>query len=430
MKWSQLNFEKLNYILIPKTKEAREKFIQSRTGAFFLFFFDLYFMFSRDGRVLLFCWTLATALSINIGFTQYYVVWSVLSGVLLASVLLRRSVMLHGVRVSFLGPARVTKNDEIHLTVEFQNDSEQVHQAIEVERPFLPWDGRYLNDRLFVRHLEPGQHVSCTIVAAFKARGEHHLDPITARALAPLGMALSPAIVSGGLAFLVIPRIARVVHIDIDTVQKYQPGGVALASITGESRELVGVRPYRIGDPIRDLHAKTWARIGQPVVREYQQEYFTRIGIIVDTDDGRPDEAGFEGMLSLAAGVVAHLSRGEALLDLLVLGQDIHQLTLGRSLGFLEQALDLLACVEPQQGFAVSALSSQLKDHLSRLSCMIVLSMKWDDKRQELAAWIEQHGVRCVRLGVSIAQEEPGWKQAGVIHVLASDIHDHKELVL
>ncbi len=407
MKFSKLNLAKLNYILIPSTREERERFQKSRSRVLFLFLLNFFFLFSREGRVLLLCWMLAAAISINIGFTQYYVVWSVLSGLLLASLLLRRGVRLKDVSLSFDAPQRVTLGDPVHFVVECRNQGKLTHQAIRIERPFLLWDGSYLSPRVFIENLGPEETCSCSIVAKFVARGEHYLDAVSARALAPLGLALSPAIFSQrGVQFLVVPRIANVTHVDVDTTQKYQPGGVALASIMGESRELIGVRPYRPGDPIRDIHAKTWARIGAPVVLEYRQEYFTRIGIIIDTDQGQSDDPVFESMLSLAAGIVAQLSRGEALLDLLVIGEDFHQLTLGRSLGFLEQALDLLACVEPKQGFRSEFLQSQLRGHLSRLSCIVVLSMHWDKERQQFSDWIEQRGIRCRRVNV-IEKNEP-----------------------
>ena len=114
------------------------------------------------------------------------------------------------------------------------------------------------------------------------------------------------------------------------------------------------------GDPVRDLHASTWARIGVPHVRKYQQEYFTPVGVVVDTDRTTAGETQFEAALSLAAGVLVHLSRGEALIDLLVLGDQVHPLALGRNLGFLNQALDLLACIVPEAPLSVEALQARM----------------------------------------------------------------------
>ena len=79
--------------------------------------------------------------------------------------------------------------------------------------------------------------------------------------------------------------------------------------------ELIGVRPYRPGDAMRDLHAITWARTGEPSVREYQQEYFTRVGVVLDTDPAGASEERFEAGVSLVAGIVAQLCSGEELID-------------------------------------------------------------------------------------------------------------------
>src|SRR5262249_44033891 len=143
---------------------------------------------------------------------------------------------------------------------------------------------------------------------------------------------------SHGGRFLVVPRPANVTRVSTATGTRHQPGGVALASKTGESMDLLGVRPYRAGDPVRDLHARSWARLGVPVVREYQQEYFTRLGVILDTDATAGKSAHLEDAIVLAAGVVRCLARGDALIDVLVVGAEVHRLMLGRSLGTFEQA--------------------------------------------------------------------------------------------
>jgi hypothetical protein len=155
---------------------------------------------------------------------------------------------------------------------------------------------------------------------------------------------------------------------------------------------------------VRDLHARTWARVGAPVVREYQQEYFSRIGVVVDTDVGAASEDAFEAGISLAAGVVRHLSRGEALIDLLVAsggfgargaGPRVHRLTLGRSLGTFEQALDLLATVESGGSFEAESLLAELDPHLPRLSCLVFVALAWNEERARVADRVRAAGVGC-----------------------------------
>jgi uncharacterized protein (DUF58 family) len=202
----------------------------------------------------------------------------------------------------------------------------------------------------------------------------------------------------------VVPKIADVARVTTPLGRRHRPGGVALASKTGESMDLLGVRPYRPGDPVRDLHARSWARLGTPVVREYQQEYFSRIGVVLDTDETVATERQKEAAISLAAGIVATLSRGEALVDVLVLGSRVHTLTVGRSLGYFEQALDLLASVEEKGAFDGEDLSRRLAPHLPELACVVFVALAWDEGRAAFFARVEQLGVGCSAV---VVEQEP-----------------------
>jgi uncharacterized protein (DUF58 family) len=209
-----------------------------------------------------------------------------------------------------------------------------------------------------------------------------------------------------------VPRIANVIRLPPVVTTKHQPGGVALASKAGESMDLHGVRPYRPGDPVRDLHARTWARTGEPAVREYQQEYFIRVGVVLDTS--ARTESDLEAAIELAAGVLAHLTRGEAVIDVLVVGDVVHELTLGRSLGRLDHALELLAAVERTPSYDAKRLTHRLEPHLARLSMVVAIVSPEHDRtlERELAG----RGLSCTTLVVDdtvkkaiAAREELAW---------------------
>lgn len=401
MNLSRLKLARLNHILIPRTKAERDRFRRSRFLRLFGSMGAFWSSFSKEGRFLLVIWPIIGAVSLNIRYSQGYLLFSALTGLLVAAMALRRWFRLTDVRIGISTSPRVTVGEESSFTVTLYNQGTRLHQALRVASPFLPWDGRYTQQAQGIRTLPPHGKASTVLKAMFSERGEHHLDPFTVQALVPLGISTSAPIQSKGVRFIVVPRIAPVVHLDTPMGHRYQPGGVALASRIGESMELVGVRPYRPGDPLRDLHAKTWARLGQPVVREYQQEYFSRVGVVLDTETSKTDDPRLEAAISLAAGVVANLSRGEALIDLLVVGNQVHRLTLGRNLGFLEQALDLLACVEPQRTLDTEDLEVQLDPYLARLSCVVLVVLCWDDARQRLAQRITARGVGCRALLVT-----------------------------
>jgi uncharacterized protein (DUF58 family) len=369
-------------------------------------FGELWFSFTREGRVVVLVALFAGLFGLEVRTRQAYLVWCALTGVLVASLVVRRAYRLHGVEISAEAPRAVAVGEDLPITVRLANGGPHEHLALRIAGPLLPWDGQYVTERAQVPRLRPGGEAAVGLRVRFAARGEHHLDPVVATATVPFGLVASPAAGSGGIRFLVVPRVAAVDRLRTPLAQRYQPGGVALASRTGESLELTGLRPYRPGDPVRDLHARRWARLGAPVVREYRQEYFTRIGVVVDTDARAADEARFEAALSLAAGVVACLGRGEALIDLLVVGPDLHRLTLGRSLGFLPQALDLLGVVEPGPRFAAEPLERRLEPHLVQLSCVVLVALGWDAERQRFADGVVRAGVGCRVLEVTSGVDE------------------------
>src|SRR5262245_18946709 len=159
---------------------------------------------------------------------------------------------------------------------------------------------------------------------------------------------------------------------DVPAGRRYQPGGIPLSSSTGDAIEFVGTRDYREGDPVKNIHWRSWARRGEPVVKEYQEEYFCRIAIILDTflpRKPRPaDAAGFEAAISVAASIADFFSRSEYIVDILAAGPDIYEVSVGRSLGYLGNILDVLSCLEPSYAPPFKSIGPHLFDKLAQIT--------------------------------------------------------------
>ena len=128
---------------------------------------------------------------------------------------------------------------------------------------------------------------------------------------------------------------------------KYQQGGVSLAASVGESEEFVSLRDYRPGDPVRHIHWPSWAKTGEPIVKEFQDEFFTRHALILDTFMPVAASAVFEEAVSVAASLVCTIQAQESLLDLMFVGPEAYCFTMGRGVGHIEQLLEILASVQP-----------------------------------------------------------------------------------
>jgi uncharacterized protein (DUF58 family) len=392
---TSVKWARLNHILIPKTKADRDRVRASRVGRTFGSLFTVWGSLTDEGRTLTIALPLAAAVAIDVQRTSAYVLAAILFGLILGSLVVARSLKLDRTTVAVSSPRRVTVGEEVSFSVTCRREAGDAI-AVRVRGPFLPGDGTWTGERPPEVVLANGDSATSSMKARFIARGLHHLDPFTAAAIAPLGIACGPRKESDGAKLYVVPRIANVTRLPLAVATKHQPGGVALASKAGESMDLLGVRPYRPGDPVRDLHARTWARTGAPAIREYQQEYFTRVGVILDT--GYRDSDRLEPAVELAAGVIAHLSRGEALIDVLVVGDLVHELTVGRSLGYLDQALELLSSVEPGPALKADALISKLESHLAQLSTVFAIVSPEAAEKHHLERRLRDHGLACTMI--------------------------------
>ncbi len=425
-----MNLAKLNHILIPYTAAERDRLRRSWVGKLFRPVAWLYGALSTEGRVLAVLLLFLGAAAVEVATTQVYLLWSVLCGLLVASLAIRPLFRLRKLKVELAVPERVSVDKPLTMTVVLGNEAKRAVHGLRLSGPFLPWDGRWLSSSANLATVAGGKTARLTVRARFVQRGTHHLDPLTVATLLPLGLATGPAMSTGSFRFTVVPRITPVTDIALPLGQRYQPGGVAQASRTGEAMELYGLRPYRYGDRVRDLHARTWARTGKPFVRQYQQEYFTRIGVILDNDEQLASARGLEGAISLAAGVVARLSRGEALIDLLVVDWEIHRLTIGRSLGFLEQALDLLADVQPGPELELDELVKCLQPFLAQLSCVVLITETADSSRRQLADRIRSTGVGCRVLRITEDEQSPAASERDELLIPLRNIDDDQPLVL
>jgi len=192
---------------------------------------------------------------------------------------------------------------------------------------------------------------------------------------------------------LILPRRYRLPPVLLPGHRKYQPGGVALASTVGDAEEFVSLREYRPGDPLRRIHWKSWAKIGKPIVKEYQEEYFIRHALILDTFHPVTGSQSFEEAVSLAASFASTLETRESLLDLMFVGTEAYCFTSGRGLTQTDRMLEILASAEVCQNRPFSDLYPLVLERAGLLSSCICILLSWDADRQDLVQRLKESGL-------------------------------------
>lgn len=213
---------------------------------------------------------------------------------------------------------------------------------------------------------------------------------------------------------LILPKRYRLPAIALPGTRKYHQGGVAFAASVGESEEFVSLRDYRPGDPLRHVHWRSSARAGRLVVKEFEDEFFVRHALILDTFGPAELAETFEEAVSLAASFASTVDTQESLLDLMFVGAQAVCFTTGRGLAHPDQAMEVLASVElcPTKPFSV--LQTLVLQHAPVLSGCICIFLAWDEPRRELVRKLTVLGLPLL---VLVVTDEAGARELARIAV-------------
>lgn len=224
-------------------------------------------------------------------------------------------------------------------------------------------------------------------------RGVLHFTGVTIARSDALGLFRAFIKVRVAQTVLILPKRYPLPPIALPGALRYQEGGVALAANVGRSDEFVALREYRHGDPLRHIHWRSWAKIGKPIVKEYEDEFFMRHALVLDTFSEEPNSEVLEEAVSIAASFACTFMTQESLLDLLFVGNQTYCFTAGRGLAHADQMLEILASVKHCADKKFESLEHHVLNHVSGLSGCICVLLHWDEARRKLVEKLKALGV-------------------------------------
>ncbi len=200
----------------------------------------------------------------------------------------------------------------------------------------------------------------------------------------------------------VYPRYTRLETFEIPLGTRNRNELSASRDLAREALEFHGCREFREGDALRHVHPRSSARMGVPVVKEFQAEGRSRTAVLVDTFEGPAAERLMTGLtraspveaaLALAASVADALSTTDRVLELLVAGPTVYRFVSMGRIGYLEAVLDILAAVEPSRTDPLDALEPLLLDEIHAIQSVCLILTRWDARRASLASMIDAWGI-------------------------------------
>lgn len=231
--------------------------------------------------------------------------------------------------------------------------------------------------------LEPGESARVTLSLRCPQRGAYRLPELQVASSAPFGLLKARRRSAQGSLLYVLPRFSPLSRLQVPLSRSHQPTGLPAAAAVGDSSELAGTRDFRPGDRLRDVHWAALARTGRWVVKEWQEEFFVRVAMVVDLEErSAADEQQLERGISQAAALCDALARRDHVVDLFCAGAQLVRKRVGRALGDVEDLLELLASLEGDEHVDFEALAAAIEPEASRLSAVLLVLGRWDAPRQ------------------------------------------------
>jgi len=343
-------------------------------------------------------------------------------------------------RASRTIPARVRAGTEQRVDYHVANKANRPAWDVCLDSLPYPKGVSLSRGAAFLEALGPGETARAHAYVTAARRGRHTLPAMRADSAFPFNLWRWGSSGEGAQSLVVYPDFTPLTELALRAGVRYQPGGIALSSNVGESMEFLGCREFRDGDDPRRLHWRSWARTSYPVTKEFREEYLCRTALIVDTyrprgrrldfylfdlfyllHPPREDDA-FEAALSLAAAIADFLAGSDYIVDLFAAGPEVYRFQGGRSLAYLENILDILACLAPHTDEPFSEFSDALIEEIAQISSAVFVLLTWNDTRKKLIEDVAAAGVTVRALLVTDSEELPPDLPSMVTTLSARDI--------
>jgi uncharacterized protein (DUF58 family) len=298
----------------------------------------------------------------NIQAGWLYVLGASMLGVVMAGVLLP-TFSIRNLQAARQVPDSASSGEPIHARLQLRNargGAMEVSDTLFGESRFLLATAESASEVIFEYQVTP------------KRRGIYQSAEVRVRSGFPFGMGVAERKMRVGSPIVVHPKWVEVKSLPLLEAASTPNEPFHDRRRRGSGMDFFGVREYRAGDSLRHVHWKSVARAGRLVVREYEEQPASRLGIFIDTADviGRDGETSLEDAVSCAASLAIYaLSAGH---PVQLFCDSIRGIQHLREPGTLD-ALDWLAGVEAGGARGMAAVAEHVADKIQARSTNIII---------------------------------------------------------
>lgn len=349
------------------------------------------------GRALLVIWFAAALQGLVSLDLPLYHIWSFAS-VTLGVAWLWALVALPKVKLTRYHLKPVSAGTTLTLEVEIENVSRRTAYSVTVMELALPPGIEYVDkiDPPIQSRLGPREVVRLPLRLRCMRRGIYRLSGLYAASAFPLGVCRSMRFSLRDADLVVYPACRLLPeYLTLSTTSLATYGKAWPTSRPGESTEFIHTREYHAGDHPRHMHWASWARLGTPTVKVYQDADAERVALVLDTSVPYPaSDNAFETAVSIIASAGVDLAQQGYAIDRLVVGEHVYRLCTTRPEASTGPLLELLAGVSPGGQIDWSSAALSLLPDSSRLRAVLCVALDWSSASAGFVEHLHHHGMK------------------------------------
>jgi uncharacterized protein (DUF58 family) len=222
-------------------------------------------------------------------------------GLVAASLLTRHN--LSAAEIERIAPRRTCVGDPVAGGLIVRNRGKRAVPLMRIEDNY----GAFEPTVAVSERLRPGEESRIELVKRAHRRGVFTSGDVVLTSGAPFGFSRSRRTLQVPGETTVVPRWFDLRSFPILEPSSFPSDVLHERARTGAGQEYLGVREYRPGDPQRAVHWRSTARVGQLVVREFEEEVQSRVTLVLAGGDyGEPPDSSFEMLVSAVASIAIY----------------------------------------------------------------------------------------------------------------------------
>lgn len=315
------------------------------------------------------------------------------------------------VNITITLPDHVSAGSEVTVSYRIENTCRAHSFCLNLNLQDLPTGWVYTGSPLIVPHLKPHDVETVQVAVMPTRRGQFTLPCPACYSSFPFHLFSFNVAKGPGATITVLPAYDTIQLETLSDSPAYQYAGFGGSLHPTHLPEYAGNRPFIAGDSLRHIDSRAWARLAEPVVKEYHND--VRRSCILWLQDHRTSrpaasdwDKDFEAAISLCASLAYSFGRN-TLVDSLVVGQACHDLRSINTEARLPGILDILAKVMPDP--KADTHFEIPEPCLRSARCVYALYLGDHDIMESHRCTFEHAGVELHTLHVSQAPDHEMW---------------------